>query len=218
MRANWPATERRGNTMDLAKLLAVSRGDEPADLLIKNARLVNVFAAEIYDADVAVYDDLIAAVGKDYAARETVDLKGMYLAPGFIDGHIHIESTMMKVAEFARAVVPHGTTAVVADPHEIANVLGLDGIRYILESAKDGPLSVYVMLSSCVPATHMETGGARLTAEDLQPYLSHKWVRGIAEVMNYPGVVHGDPDMLAKIQIGRGTRLDGHAPGLSGKG
>ena len=203
--------------MDLSKLLAVSRGDEPADLLLTNAKLVNVYSAEIYDTDVAIYDDRIAAIGSGYAARQTVDLKEMYLAPGFIEGHIHIESSMMRVTEFARAVVPHGTTAVVADPHEIANVLGLDGIRFILESAKDGPLNVFVMLSSCVPATHMETSGARLTAEDLQPYLNHKWVRGIAELMNYPGVVHGDPDMLAKIEIGKDKRLDGHAPRLSGK-
>jgi adenine deaminase len=204
--------------MDLAKLLAVSRGDEPADLLLTNVKLVNVYSAEIYDADVAIYGDRVAAIGSGYAARQTVDLKGMYLAPGFIDGHIHIESSMMRVTEFARAVVPHGTTAVVADPHEIANVLGLDGIRFILESAKDGPLNVFVMLSSCVPSTHMETSGARLTAEDLQPYLNHKWVRGIAELMNYPGVVQGDPDMLEKIDIGKDKRLDGHAPRLSGQG
>ncbi|MEP7199735.1 MAG: adenine deaminase, partial [Chloroflexota bacterium] len=194
------------------------RGDEPADLLLKNAQLVNVYSAEIYETDVAIYDDRIAGIGAGYTAKETVDLKGMYLAPGFIEGHIHIESSMMRVSEFARAVVPHGTTAVVADPHEIANVLGLDGIRYILESAKDGPLNVFVMLSSCVPATHMETSGAHLTAEDLQPYLNHKWVRGIAELMNYPGVVHGDPDILAKIEIGKEKRLDGHAPRLTGKG
>jgi adenine deaminase len=204
--------------MELSTLLAVSRGDAPADLLLKNVQLVNVRSAEIYEADVALYDDRIAGIGKDYAAHETLDLKGMYLAPGFIEGHIHIESSMMRVSEFARAVVPRGTTAVVADPHEIANVLGLDGIRYILESAKDGPLNVFVMLSSCVPATHMETSGARLTAEDLQPYLSHKWVRGIAELMNYPGVVNGDPDMLEKIEIGKDKRLDGHAPRLTGKG
>ena len=204
--------------MDLSKLLAVSRGDEPADLLLKNAQLVNVRSAEIYDADVAIFGNRIAGIGKDYSARETLDLKGMYLAPGFIEGHIHIESSMMRVSEFARAVVPHGTTAVVADPHEIANVLGLDGIRYILESAKDGPLSVFVMLSSCVPATHMETSGAHLSAEDLQPYLNHKWVRGVAELMNYPGVVHGDPDMLAKIDIAGDRPLDGHAPRLGGKG
>src|SRR5947208_6853123 len=154
--------------MDLSKLLAVSRGDEPADLLLRNAKLVNVYSAEIYDADVAIYDDRIAAIGPGYTAKETVDLKGMYLAPGFIEGHIHIESSMMRVSEFARAVVPRGTTAVVADPHEIANILGLDGIRYILESAKDGPLNVFVMLSSCVPATHMETRGAQLTAGELQ--------------------------------------------------
>jgi adenine deaminase len=204
--------------MDLPKLLAVSRGDGPADLLLKNAQLINVRSAEIYDADVAIFGNRIAGIGKDYNAREVLDLKGMYLAPGFIDGHIHIESSMMRVSEFTRAVVPRGTTAVVADPHEIANVLGLDGIRYILESAKDGPLSVFVMLSSCVPATHMETSGAHLTAADLQPYLSHKWVRGIAELMNYPGVVNGDPDMLAKIEIGQAMRLDGHAPRLSGHG
>jgi adenine deaminase len=204
--------------MELSKLLAVSRGDVPADLLLKNAQLVNVRSAEIYEADVAIYADRIAGIGNGYTAQETIDLKGMYLAPGFIEGHIHIESSMMRVSEFARAVVPRGTTAVVADPHEIANVLGLDGIRYILESAKDGPLNVFVMLSSCVPATHMETSGAHLTAEDLQPYLSHKWVRGIAELMNYPGVVNGDPDMLAKIEIGKDMRLDGHAPRLSGRG
>ncbi|MBI3733373.1 MAG: adenine deaminase [Chloroflexi bacterium] len=204
--------------VDLSKLLAVSRGDESADLLLKNAKLINVRSAEIYETDVAIYDDRIAAIGAGYQSKETVDLKGLYLAPGFIEGHIHIESSMMRPSEFARAVVPHGTTAVVADPHEIANVLGLDGIRYILESAKDGPLSIFVMLSSCVPATHMETGGAHLTAEDLQPYLNHPWVRGIAELMNYPGVVHGDPDMLAKIEIGKEKRLDGHAPRLSGHG
>ncbi len=204
--------------MDLSHLLAVARGDDPADLLLKNARLVNVRSAEIYETDVAVYDDRIAGIGTDYRAKEMLDLKGQYLAPGFIDGHIHIESSMMRVSEFARAVVPRGTTAVVADPHEIANVLGLDGIRYILESAKDGPLNVFVMLSSCVPATDMETSGARLTAEDLQPYLTHKWVRGIAEMMNYPGVVQGDADMLAKIEIGKHMRLDGHAPQLSGQG
>ncbi len=204
--------------MEIVKLLAIARGDEPTDLLLKNARLVNVRSAEIYETDVALYDDRIAGIGNDYEAKEVLDLKGQYLAPGFIEGHIHIESSMMRVSEFARAVVPRGTTAVVADPHEIANVLGVDGIRYILESAKDGPLNVFVMLSSCVPATHMETSGAHLTAEDLQPYLNHKWVRGIAELMNYPGVVHGDPDMLAKIEIGKDKRLDGHAPRLTGKG
>src|SRR5439155_16918773 len=216
-------TPRRGvstwmeSIMDVAKLLSVARGAEPADLLLKNVRLINVRSAEIYETDVAVYNDRIAGIGTAYAAKEELDLNGLYLAPGFIEGHIHIESSMMRVSEFARAVVPHGTTAVVADPHEIANVLGLDGIRYILESAKDGPLNVFVMLSSCVPATHMETSGAHLTAEDLQPYLGHKWVRGIAELMNYPGVVHGDPDMLAKIEIGRHMRLDGHAPRLGGQ-
>jgi adenine deaminase len=210
--------------MDLAEFIEVARGDHQADLLLKNARIINVHSGEIHPGDVVVTDARIAAVDlapeegrSNYHAREVIDLKGSYLAPGFIDGHIHIESTMLRVPELARVVVPRGTTSIIADPHEIANVLGLDGIRYILESAKDGPLSVYVMLPSCVPATAMETAGAMLTAEDLRPLLDIRWVPGIGEMMNYLGVVNADPDVLAKVRIAGNKPVDGHAPGLSGR-
>jgi adenine deaminase len=207
--------------MDLAELLAVARGDEEADLILKNAQVVNVRSGEIHPADVVIAGESIAALnltpGDDYRAKEVIDLEGRYLAPSFIDGHIHIESTMLRVPELARSIVPRGTTSIVADPHEIANVLGLDGIRYIMESARGGPLSVHVMVPSCVPATDMETAGTRLGAVEIAPFLEMKWVPGLGEMMNYPGLVYGDPDVLAKIRIASDRVLDGHAPGLSGR-
>src|SRR5512136_1968746 len=147
--------------MELADLIKVARGDAPADLLLKNAKVVNVFTGDIEETNIAIVNTDIVGLG-DYQAREVVDLGGRYVCPGFIDAHVHIESAMVPPNEFARAVVPRGTTTVVADPHEIANVLGLDGIRYMLDAAKHNPLSVYVMMPSCVPATHMETAGASL--------------------------------------------------------
>jgi len=198
------------------KLVEVARGDAPADLVLENARLVNVRSGEIHDANVAVYGGRIAGFGV-YEARETIDLKGAYLCPGLIDAHVHIESSMVSVPEFARAVVPRGTTAVVTDPHEIANVLGVAGIRYMLDSAEGLPLRVYVMASSCVPATHMETAGAMLEAADLEPLFAHPRVIGLAEVMNFPGVFLGIPEVLAKIEAAGDRPVDGHAPGLSGK-
>jgi adenine deaminase len=207
--------------MYLADLIAVARGDKEADLILKNAQVINVRSGEIHPADVVITGKRIAALnlspGDDYRAKEVIDLDGRYLAPSFIDGHIHIESTMLRVPELARAIVPRGTTSVVADPHEIANVLGLDGIRYIMESARGGPLSVYVMVPSCVPATEMETAGARLGAVEMEPFLEMKWVPGVGEMMNYPGVIYGDPDVLAKVRIAANKVLDGHAPGLSGR-
>ncbi|MFN2166133.1 MAG: adenine deaminase, partial [Anaerolineae bacterium] len=152
----------------------------------------------------------------DYPARQVVDLGGKYLCPGFIDAHVHLESSMVQPAEFARAVVPHGTTAVVCDPHEIANVLGLAGVRYILDASEGLPLSVYVMAPSCVPATHMETAGAELSAADLETLWSHERVIGLAEMMNFPGVLFRAPDVLAKLRSAGDRPIDGHAPGLSG--
>jgi adenine deaminase len=202
--------------MELSKIIKYARGEEEVDLLLKNVRLVNVLSGEIYLTNVAVARTKIVGFG-EYRAKEVMDLDGYYLCPGFIDGHVHIESSMLTIPEFAKVVVPHGTTAVVIDPHEIANVLGLDGIRYMLESSKYNPLSVYVMLPSCVPATDMETSGSQLASYDLAPLFSNPWVLGLAEMMNYPGVIFGESEVLAKIASARGHPIDGHAPGLTGK-
>ncbi|HJX38355.1 MAG TPA: adenine deaminase [Anaerolineae bacterium] len=201
---------------ELGKIIRVARGEEQAELLLKNARLVNVLSGEVHQADVAVADGHVVGFG-DYDAREVTDLRGSYLCPGLIDGHVHIESSMLRIPEFARVVVPHGTTTVIADPHEIANVLGLDGILYMMESSKGSPLDVYFMLPSCVPASELETSGSRLMSYDLSPLLREEWVVGVGEMMNYPGVLAGDEDVLERIAIADGKRVDGHAPRLSGK-
>jgi len=204
--------------MDLSEMIRVARGEVVADILLKNARIINVFSGEIHEGHVAIANSQIVGIG-DYQARQEIDLAGHYLCPGFIDAHVHIESSMVTIPQFTRAVLPRGTTSVVADPHEIANVLGLDGIRYMLESSKYNPLSVYLTLSSCVPATDMETAGASLRAFDIFPYFTEKWVVGLAEMMNYPGVLSRDLDVLDKLKVAQrhGKRIDGHAPGLSGR-
>src|SRR4051812_27500225 len=196
--------------------LAVARGEQPAELLFKNARIVNVFSGEIHEGNVAVDDERIVGIG-EYDAKEIIDLNGAFLAPGLIDGHFHVESSMVTLPEFVRAVVPHGTGAMVIDPHEYANVLGMDGIRYVLESSKNLPIDFFVMLPSCVPATHLETAGARFTADDLALMIADDRIAGIAELMNYPGVFLGMESELAKIKAGKGKLIDGHAPGLRGK-
>ena len=196
--------------------LSVARGEKPAELVFKNAKLVNVLSGEIHAANVAVDDGRVIGFG-DYEAKTVVDLGGAYLAPSFIDGHFHVESSMLTAPEFARAVVPRGTGAVVIDPHEYANVLGLDGIRYVLESTKNLPIDFFIMLPSCVPATHLETAGARLTADDLKLMIADDRIAGVAELMNFPGVFLGDEKELAKIAAGKGKNIDGHAPGLRGK-
>ena len=206
--------------MELETLIRQAAGRAPADLLLTNLQLVDVLAGEVYPAEVALAGGVIAGVGpgpgSGYAARETLDLGGAYLAPGLLDAHVHVESAMVPPSEFARAVVPRGTTTVVTDPHEIANVLGLEGIRFMLESAKGSPMSMFVMAPSCVPATHMESSGASLDAVDLASFQSSPWVLGLAEVMNFPGVVGADPAVLAKLRAFAGKVIDGHAPGLSG--
>ena len=201
---------------NLQTKLSIARGEQPAESLFKNANLVNVLSGETHRTHVAVDDGRVIGLG-DYEARNVIDLQGACLAPSLIDAHFHVESSMLTAAEFARAVVPHGTGAVVIDPHEYANVLGLDGIRYVLESSKNLPLDFFIMLPSCVPATPFETAGARLTADDLRLMIADERIAGVAELMNYPGVYLGDERELAKIQAGKGKSIDGHAPGLSGR-
>src|SRR4051794_37016515 len=164
---------------DIQHKLSVARGEKPAELLFRNARLCNVLSGEVHDANVAVDGGRVIGFG-DYEAEEIIDLEGAYLAPGLIDGHFHVESTMVTVAEFARAVVPHGTGAMVIDPHEYANVLGMDGIRYVLESSKNQPIDFFIMLPSCVPATHLETAGARSPPEGFKFKMAGERVAGIA--------------------------------------
>ena len=201
---------------NIQQKLGIARGEQPAELLFKNARLVNVLSGEIHPANVAVDDGRVIGIG-DYRARRVIDLHGSYLAPSLIDGHFHVESSMLTAPEFARAVVPHGTGAVVIDPHEYANVLGLDGIRYVLESTKNLAVDFFIMLPSCVPATPLETAGARITADDLKLMIQDERVAGVAELMNFPGVFLGAKSELAKIDAGKGKCVDGHAPGLRGK-
>ncbi|TET12289.1 adenine deaminase [Candidatus Aerophobetes bacterium] len=202
--------------MDVRKIIELARGEKEVDLILKNGRLVNVFSGDIHLANVAVDEGRVIGMG-DYKAKEEVDLEGKYLVPGFFDGHIHLESSMVTPAEFARAAVPLGTTTVIIDPHEIANVMGLDGIRYMLEASQRLPLDVYIMLPSCVPATHLETSGAKLTSYDLSLLLGNNRVLGLGEMMNFPGVILEDREVLDKIRAAKGKRIDGHAPGLKGK-
>jgi adenine deaminase len=199
---------------ELARRLAVARGDEPADLVLRGARVLSVFTREWLEGDVAVVDGAIAGIGA-YEGREVHDVSGRYLVPGFIDAHMHIESSKLLVDEFARLVLPFGTTAVVADPHEIANVLGTDGVHWLLDACAGLPLDVYFMASSCVPASAFESPRRELTTGDLEGLLRRSRVLGLAELMNFPGVVAGDETELAKIRLAR--HLDGHAPGLVGK-
>ena len=203
--------------MTLEKLIAVARGEVLADLLLTNARIVNTFTAEIEKGNVAICQGRIAGIGDYRQAKQTIDLEGKYLAPGLINGHIHIESSMLHIAEYAKAVVPRGTSTIVTDLHEIANVAGLRGIRYLMDCARRLPLDCYFMAPSCVPATHLETAGAKLGARELQIALKWKNVIGLGELMNFPGVLMRDPEVLKKAKLSKGKVIDGHAPGVSGK-
>lgn len=203
--------------MQLAEILRVARGDAAADLLLRNARVINVFSGQIEPADIAIAGGKIAGIGSGYAGRQEIDLAGSFLSPGFIDAHLHVESSLTTIPQFSRAVLARGTTSAIIDPHEIANVHGLAGIRYMLHDARRAPVSIWVNLPSCVPATPMETAGASLEAEDLLTLLDDPLVLGLGEMMNYPGVVLGLPDVLAKIEGFAGRPIDGHCPGLSGR-
>lgn len=207
----------RSDDYPLAQMIDVASGRTRADLVLKNANVVNVFTGDIIEGDIAIHGPHIAGIG-DYVGKETYDLKGKYVSPSFIDGHVHVESSMVMPIQYARAVVPHGTGAVIADPHEIANVLGMEGILYMSKSMRGGPLEFYIMLPSCVPSTDLETNGVALDFLDIKPLMTEHYVLGLAEVMNYPGVIYRDPDVLEKITVAlkMGKRVDGHAPELEG--
>ncbi len=207
----------RSETYPLDQMIDVASGRTRADLVLKNASVVNVFTGEIDQGDVAIFGNYVAGVGK-YEGNEVIDLKGKYVVPSFIDGHVHVESSMVMPIQYARAVVPHGTGAVVADPHEIANVLGIEGILYMSKSMRGGPLEFYIMVPSCVPSTDLETNGVALDFLDIKPLLTEHYVLGLAEAMNYPGVIYRDPVILDKIALTlhKGKRIDGHAPGIEG--
>ena len=203
--------------MDLEDRIGVARGEGEVDLLIKNCRLVNVLSGRVHRASVAVAGGTVVGLDGGYSARETIDLKGKYLAPGLIDVHVHLESSMTTVGQFARAVVPRGTTTVFTDCHEIANVLGVSGIEYMVESADGAPLNVFVMLPPCVPATNLETSGADLEAADLESLVGEPWAIGVGEMMNFPGTIARDPGIMAKIRLFPDGPIEGHAPGLTGE-
>lgn len=203
----------------MSNIINVARGLEKADLVIKNANIVNVLSEEIHKGDIAICDGVIAGIGENYSGEKEIDINGAYVTPSFIDGHVHLESTMMLPKEFAKTVLPAGTTTVIIDPHEISNVLGLHGISFMHEAVKDLPMNVYTMLPSCVPATPFETSGFDLNSYDLSLLIDKPWVLGIAEMMNFPGVLNHDKNVMAKLELAksRGKRIDGHAPYLSGK-
>jgi adenine deaminase len=201
----------------LARLISVAKGELPADLLLSNAKVVNVFSGKIQAGNVAIYKDRIAGVGDYTQAKQVLALGGKYIAPGLINGHIHPESSMLDIGQYARAVVPHGTTSLITDLHEIANVCGLEGISYVLDCARRLPFNLFLMAPSCVPATRLETSGAELGPDEVRQILRLKECIGLGEVMNFPGVIGGDETVLKKIGFARDKIVDGHAPGLGGK-
>ena len=199
------------------RLIAVAAGREKADLVLKNAKYLNVFSNEFLCGDIAVANGLIAGVGK-YDGKTEIDVSGKFVLPGFIDAHIHLESSMVTPAEFAKAVVAHGTTTVITDPHEITNVMGIDGVEYMIQASQNLPIDVHFMMPSCVPATEIDESGAELDCKDIDLYLDNKKVLGLAEMMNYVGVINGDKNVLSKIVTSQAhhKKIDGHAPELSG--
>lgn len=199
------------------RLIAVAAGREKADLVLKNAKYLNVFSNEFLCGDIAVANGMIAGVGK-YDGKTEIDVSGKLVLPGFIDAHIHLESSMVTPAEFAKAVVAHGTTTVITDPHEITNVMGIDGVEYMIQASQNLPIDVHFMMPSCVPATEIDESGAELDCKDIDLYLDNKKVLGLAEMMNYVGVINGDKNVLSKIVTSQAhhKKIDGHAPELSG--
>lgn len=203
----------------MSEIINVARGLENADLVIKNANIVNVLSEEIHKGDIAISNGIIAGIGEGYSGEKEIDVNGAFVTPSFIDGHVHLESTMMLPKEFTKLVLPAGTTTVIIDPHEISNVLGLHGISFMHEAVKNLPIDVYTMLPSCVPATPFETSGFDLNSYDLSLLIDKPWVLGIAEMMNFPGVLNLDNNVMGKLELAKsmGKRIDGHAPYLHGK-
>jgi len=202
--------------MTTSRLMSVAKGETPADRLLANAKIVNVFTGEIEEGNIAICGDRIAGIG-GYKAKEVVDVGGRYIAPGLINGHIHPESSMLDIGQYARAVLPHGTTTLITDLHEIANVSGVAGVKYMLNRARRLPFNLFLMAPSCVPATDRESSGASLGPEEIRQILKWPECLGLGEVMNFPGVISGDEAVHQKIEYARGKVIDGHAPGLSGK-
>ena len=205
--------------MSQQKVINVARGLEKAELVIKNASIVNVLSEEIHKADIAIEDGIIVGIGENYSGKKEININGAYVTPSFIDGHVHLESAMVLPKEFAKTVLPAGTTTAIIDPHEISNVFGLHGISFMHEAVKNLPLDVYTMLPSCVPATPFETSGFDLNSYDLSLLIDKPWVLGIAEMMNFPGVLNLDKNVMAKLELAKSKdkRIDGHAPFLSNK-
>src|SRR4051812_10177417 len=202
--------------VDLARRLAVARGDDPADVVVRGGQVLSVFTREWLEVDVAIADGWIAGLG-EYDGREVVDASGRYVVPGFIDAHMHLESTKLLPDEFARLVLPLGTTAVVLDPHELANVLGTDGVHWLLDACDTLPLDFYFMASSTIPASEFESPRRPLLSGDLESLLRRRRVLGLAEMMNFPGVINGDASELDKLRLAKGVEVDGPAPRGVGK-
>ena len=201
---------------ELKNLITKAKGTKNSELVFKNANIINVFTGEILFGDLAIDNGRVVGIG-EYKGEREIDLDGKYISPGFIDSHVHIESSMSTPTQFARAIVPRGVTSIISDPHEIANVKGLEGIKYMIEDAKNTPLDVYVMLPSCVPSTEFENAGAILEARDLEKLINEESVLGLGEMMNYPGVIDGEDKVLDKLILGRNTIIDGHGPLITGK-
>ncbi|MCC5912069.1 MAG: adenine deaminase [Clostridiaceae bacterium] len=200
----------------LRKKIEIAAGRRKAERVLKDCKIINVFSHEIIEGDIAINDGKIVGIG-EYEGIEEIDIRGKYVSPGFIDGHVHIESSMTTPQEFAKVILPRGTTTIIADPHEIANVCGLEGIKYILDASKDLPLNVYMMLPSCVPATPFENAGAVLEAGELKTILDHERVLGLGELMNYPGVIAADEKVMDKVVMAMNKIIDGHGPNIKGK-
>ena len=201
----------------LAALIDQAAGREPADLVLRGGRVLDLVTGDLLEGDVAICGETIVGTCASYDARRVIDVSGKILVPGFIDTHLHIESSCVTPFEFDRCVAPKGVTTAICDPHEIANVAGLAGIRYFLYASAHTLMDIRVQLSSCVPSTTMETAGARLEIADLAPLMDHPAVIGLAEFMNYPGVIHKDPGAMAKLEAFRGRHIDGHAPMVLGR-
>ncbi len=217
MASSGSAVDRTALKVRIKNRIDVASGRVKADLVLKNARIVSVFTEEILEGDVAIVGGEIAGIGQ-YEGVEEIDLEGRYVAPGLIDGHVHIESSMVTPAQFAKTILPRGTTAIIADPHEIANVCGLGGIQYILDNSEVLPLDVFVMLPSCVPSTSFENAGAKLLADDLETFMNHPRVLGLGEMMDYPAVESASPEAIDKLAVADGKLIDGHGPVIKDKG
>ena len=210
---------RYGSNISVTALknrILAAKGEIPADLVLKKGKVVNLFSNTVDDADVAVYDGFIVGVGPDLHGIEEIEVKGKWITPGLIDGHIHIESSMLLPSRLAAALLPHGTTTIIADPHEIANVMGTEGIRLLIENSQSIPFDIFFMAPSCVPATHLETSGAQLGSSELKELGNEPRVLGLAEMMNYPGVLMGLQEVLEKLILFQDGVIDGHGPSLSG--